>query len=85
MAAIKRGLEHCVKALLTAGADPNLIHPTTHRQLMMQMHLTASLLVVRVKQLSYLKFAIAAVIVWAKGALRVLRAAAHMTDIVEYA
>ena len=37
------------------------------------------------RQLSYLKLAIAAVIVWAKGALRVLRAAAHMTDIVEYA
>jgi|LauGreDrversion4_2_1035121.scaffolds.fasta_scaffold2893691_1 hypothetical protein len=52
---------------------------------MMQMHLTASLLAVRVRQLSYLKLAIAAVIVWAKGALRVLRAAAHMTDIVEYA
>jgi hypothetical protein len=52
---------------------------------MMQMHLTASLLAVRVRQLSYLTLAIGAVIVLAKGALRVLRAAANMTDIVEYA
>jgi hypothetical protein len=29
-------------------------HPTIHRQLTMQKHLTASLLAVRVKQLSYL-------------------------------
>jgi hypothetical protein len=29
MVAIKRGLEHCVKALLTAGADPNLILKTS--------------------------------------------------------
>jgi hypothetical protein len=52
---------------------------------MMQIHLTASLLAVRVRQLSYLKLAIGAVIVLAKGALRLLRAAANMTDIVEYA